>query len=121
MNKNIKSKIKEAITKFYNKSFLVEETQCWIWQGARTQLGYPMHSLPMDIRPYICGGHSGMFSAGSKPAHRISYLISGKTIPEGYDVDHICNNPLCVNPDHLQAVSHQTNIDLRELRRKVKK
>lgn len=50
------------------------------------------------------------FMEKSVMAHRFSYeFIGDKTIPEGYQVDHLCKNQLCVNPNHLQAVSQKEN------------
>lgn len=43
-------------------------------------------------------------------AHRISYVIHKGNIPEGYDVMHKCDTPMCVNPDHLEAVTTQENV-----------
>ena len=71
---------------------------CWEWTGATNGLGY---------------GQLGM-SRGHRPrnvyAHRVSYELSRGSIPEGMEVDHLCHNPRCVNPDHLQIVSHQDNM-----------
>ena len=42
-------------------------------------------------------------------AHRISYEVHIGEIPEGMTVDHICFNIACVNPDHLQLLTHSEN------------
>ena len=71
------------------------KTRCWWWIGNLVdQHGY------------------GRFAAGrpSQLAHRVSYGLYVGPIPEGYDIDHLCRNPRCVNPSHLEAVPHVENI-----------
>lgn len=43
-------------------------------------------------------------------AHRIAYLFKNKVIPSGFEIDHLCRNRRCVNPEHLEAVSHRDNV-----------
>ena len=77
----------------------VEKTDaCWVWQGCRHQ-GY------------------GQINTGSrkdgtrrvKGAHIVSYNLFKGEIPNGLEIDHLCRNRACVNPDHLEAVPHQVN------------
>lgn len=50
--------------------------------------------------------------------HRVMYqLTTGQPLPPGMEVDHTCNNRLCINPAHLQAVSHADNMRLGRGRR----
>lgn len=68
---------------------------CWVWIAAMNGVGY------------------GQFRRGKRHgamAHRFSYEWAKGTIPDGFDVDHLCRNPSCVNPDHLEAVTHRENI-----------
>lgn len=67
---------------------------CWIWTGARHELGY------------------GRVWDGGKvvPAHRLVYECLVGPIPDGLVIDHLCRVPSCVNPDHLEPVSTMENI-----------
>lgn len=75
------------------KSFEYSD-QCWKWVGTEKHLGY------------------GEFYIGGKstPAHRVSYELFKGKIPDGLVIDHLCRNPRCVNPAHLEAVTNVENI-----------
>ena len=79
---------------------------CWIWTGGSDNAGYG--------RIYV-GGEM-------KLSHRVSYeLHQGRPIATGLDLDHLCRNPSCVNPHHLEEVTRKENIDrgiLAEVHRK---
>jgi hypothetical protein len=45
-----------------------------------------------------------------KYAHRIAYELEIGPIPEGLEIDHLCRNPICVNPAHLEPVTHRENV-----------
>ena len=66
---------------------------CWLWRGA-TIKGY------------------GSFRVANKHyyAHRYAYAISNGPIPPDLELDHKCRTPLCVNPLHLEPVSHGENM-----------
>lgn len=68
------------------------ENDCWIWQKCTTK-GYGNIT------------HKGKWYA----AHRLSYLIFRGEIPEGMHVCHKCDEPLCINPDHLWAATNKEN------------
>lgn len=43
-------------------------------------------------------------------AHRFAYELHKGPIPKGLEIDHLCRNTLCVNPNHLEAVTHRENV-----------
>jgi hypothetical protein len=71
------------------------DTGCWWWNGCKDRSGYGSAT------------HEGM----GWPAHRLTYTLLVGEIPHGLVIDHLCRNPSCVNPDHLEPVSHAININ----------
>ena len=70
---------------------------CWLWTASRTKLGY------------------GKFGRGGKRggwvyAHRFAYELLRKRVPAGLTLDHLCVNPPCVNPGHLEPVTQAENV-----------
>jgi len=57
-------------------------------------------------KPYQYGSFRG------EPSHRWAYKAMVGEIPPGLCVDHMCNNPPCVNPYHMQLVTHHVNVRL---------
>jgi hypothetical protein len=68
------------------------DTPCWIWQGGRK------------------GSHSSYGAFRDQYAHRVLYEEAHGPIGEGFDLDHLCRQRLCVNPEHLEPVSRAVNI-----------
>lgn len=82
---------------------------CWYWLGAR--------SRGKGNRKYY-----GTFRVGGKSirAHRFAAeALGGKTCPKGFHRDHTCQFSMCVNPAHIQIVSHAENQRLK-ISRKAK-
>jgi hypothetical protein len=65
---------------------------CWQWRGNLQANGY------------------GRFGIKSEYAHRVSYVMHRGAIPVGLDIDHLCRNRACVNPDHLEPVTRRINL-----------
>lgn len=69
-------------------------TGCLLWTGAESN-GYG------QVRD----------EAGRRvTAHRVSVLLSGRAIPNGMQIDHLCRNKMCVSVDHLEVVTPRENL-----------
>jgi hypothetical protein len=82
------------IDRFHSRYVINSDTQCWEWTGFLNRDGYGQIKVK---------GHSYL-------AHRLSALIYGLDMSKPV-VRHMCNNPKCVNYEHLQTGSVQDNID----------
>lgn len=77
-----------------NKNSVPEpNTGCILWLGDSVHGGY------------------GRTTIGSKKvlAHRLSYTLHVGNIQKGFTIDHTCKQPCCINPLHLEAVTHLEN------------
>ena len=75
-------------------SYVDVSEDCWVWTGAKHGKGY------------------GLFDKrwlGTARAHRISWIIHNGPIPTGMLVCHHCDNPPCINPNHLFIGSAKDN------------
>lgn len=81
----------------FERRYTIDDKGCWFWIGSTDTCGY------------------GIWKAhGQRSAHRASYVLHKGEIPPGMHVLHKCDQPNCVNPDHLRLGTHQENMaDLR--------
>lgn len=77
-----------------NGAQINETTGCWEWQKHRNNYGYG--KLTVSGR--------GVY------AHRLSYELCNGSIPQGMDLMHKCDNPRCINPDHLSVGTRSQNM-----------
>jgi len=71
------------------------ESGCWEWQASLGGHGYGQIHDPDQQKPRL--------------AHRVVYEACYGPIPEGLTLDHLCRNPRCVNPAHLEPVTQREN------------
>ncbi len=69
---------------------------CWLWLGSLSPDGY------------------GQFNGADKihGAHQASFIAHKGPIPAGLEINHKCRVRCCVNPDHLEAITHAENVKL---------
>jgi hypothetical protein len=70
------------------------ETPCWVWQGCILKNGYGAKKV----------------AGKSLRAHKSFYEQENGAVPDGLELDHLCENKACVRPSHLQPVTHTENV-----------
>lgn len=73
----------------------VQPNYCWRWVGYIGAQGYGRISGPRRSPVLL--------------VHRVTYELLRGAIPDGTELDHLCRNRWCCNPDHLEAVPHRIN------------
>jgi len=74
-----------------------EKDGCWIWTASQNRKNKP--------------GYGILWYRGTRElAHRFSYRLHKGKITKGMFLDHLCRNTMCVNPDHLEIVTHAENM-----------
>jgi len=81
------------IERFLEKIEITES--CWNWRAGIGQKGYGWFRISHRIR--------------ERQAHRIAYELFVGPIPDELQIDHLCRNRRCVNPDHLEPVTQRVN------------
>lgn len=101
---------KERIMKFVSKD---NATGCWNWTG----------TVRSEKKPYgrLIIGSRTRGDRRSIGAHQYSYMVFVGPIPNGICVCHRCDNPRCVNPDHLFLGTKKDNADDRDRKGRLKR
>ena len=91
-------KSKQPIERFCQKIVINNQTDCWEWIGAKSIIGYGQFA-PTSRR------QGGVLTS----PHRFIWVYLNGDIPIGQEVDHLCRNRACTNPEHLRLISHEEN------------
>lgn len=83
-----------AIERFLD-NICVDSNGCWIWTASRFSTGY--------------GSYQNIHNYPQKTAHQFSYKYFKGELESGKEIDHLCHNRPCANPDHLEQVTHRVN------------
>lgn len=72
---------------------------CWLWTGNLNHLGYARYFITVAPKTRI-----------SVPAHQFAYEALVGPAPDGLEPDHLCRVRHCVNPAHVEWVTHRENV-----------
>lgn len=67
---------------------------CWLWEGGVAGKGYGVTR------------HNGR----QRYVHAVVYELLVGQVPDGLECDHLCRNTYCVNPHHIEPVTHKENL-----------
>lgn len=79
---------------YWNSRSLTNERGCWLWQGATHRQGYAQ------------AGHGGKVHL----LHKLVWEHLNGPVPSGLELDHKCRVNQCWNPEHMEPVTHRTNV-----------
>lgn len=80
--------------RLWSRADCSDPARCWVWTGYRDKCGYGR--IQSRGRLYS--------------VHRKAYELAVGPIPDGFEIDHLCSNRACINPAHLEAVTHRANV-----------
>ena len=84
-------------TRFWSKVASGADEACWPWKRA--------------VSSGTSQGYGSFFLSGRRVgAHRVAWILTHGSVPEGLDVLHSCDNPPCCNPRHLSVGTHDRNL-----------
>lgn len=88
----------ERLQHFWAKVQRGNDQECWPWLGAK-----------QPTRGLVYGVYG--WEGKAQRTHRIAYMLAKGSIPDGLVVRHLCHNPLCCNPRHLETGTQAQNVE----------
>ncbi len=82
------------IERIKTKILIEPYSGCWLWTAGTRTWGYAQTSLKNK----------------TYSAHKVLYEDKFGKVPDGLELDHLCKVKCCVNPSHLEAVTHTENV-----------
>jgi hypothetical protein len=99
---NVLSLFPSVQNRIRTNSTLDAGTGCWMWSSKVGRDGYGL----IELR----GPAGGRSSRHWRVAHRVAFEAFVGLVPSGLELDHTCRVRSCVNPDHLEPVTHAENV-----------
>lgn len=94
-NSQLSDKEREDFYRFWSKVDIKDNIEeCWNWTAFIYPNGYGVFK----------------FNCGNVLSHRMAYILSKGKIPSELQVQHLCNNPTCCNPSHLELGDNSKNM-----------
>lgn len=90
--------MKSLATRLAEKYVVNADTGCWQWTASTSNKRDKWVYGLISVRGAL------------QMAHRVMYELARGPVPDGLELDHVCRNTRCINPDHLEAVTHKENI-----------
>ena len=94
-----KGRYASATDRFFSRIKFNPETGCWLWTRCTGHGGYAV---------LVIGRANG--KKLSQLAHRFAYQLLRGPIPDGLVLDHLCSNPICLNPTRVEPVTQHVNV-----------
>jgi len=91
-------RINAALVRRFHAGYVVTDAGCWEWTRHQDGKGYGV----ISVRSI-----DGKWSTAK--THRVAYELLVGPIPGGLQLDHLCRNRICCNPDHLEPVTNREN------------